>query len=78
MIPILYNATDTDFSTYGVGTLRDTLSCQVTEERNGAYECVLTYPVTGHLYAEIQKERLIKAILPFVSILQRGLNLLVR
>ena len=24
MIPILYNATDTDFSTYGIGTLRDT------------------------------------------------------
>ncbi len=61
MIPILFNANATDFSTYGIGTLVDTLSCQVTEERNGAYECVLTYPVTGRLYAEIQKERLIKA-----------------
>ena len=61
MIPILFGANDTDFSTYGIGTLVDTLSCQVTEERNGAYECVLTYPVTGRLYAEIQKERLIKA-----------------
>ncbi len=61
MIPILFNANATDFSTYGIGTLTDTLSCQVTEERNGAYECVLTYPVTGRLYAEIQKERLIKA-----------------
>lgn len=61
MIPILYGATETDFSTYGIGTLTDTLSCQVTEERNGAYECVMTYPVTGHLFAEIQKERLIKA-----------------
>ena len=61
MIPVLFGANDTDFSTYGIGTLVDTLSCQVTEERNGAYECVLTYPVTGRLYAEIQKERLIKA-----------------
>lgn len=61
MIPILFSANATDFSTYGIGTLADTLSCQVTEERNGAYECVLTYPVTGRLYAEIQKERLIKA-----------------
>jgi len=61
MIPILYGATETDFSTYGIGTLVDTLSCQVTEERNGAYECVMTYPVTGHLYSEISKERLIKA-----------------
>ena len=60
MIPILYGATATNFSTYGIGTLTDTLSCQVTEERNGAYECVMTYPVTGHLYSEIQKERLIK------------------
>ena len=61
MIPILYGVTETDFSTYGIGTLTDALSCQVTEERNGAYECVMTYPVTGHLYSEIQKERLIKA-----------------
>lgn len=61
MIPILFSANATDFSTYGIGTLAGTLSCQVTEERNGAYECVLTYPVTGRLYAEIQKERLIKA-----------------
>lgn len=61
MIPILYDAAETDFSTYGIGTLTDALSCQVTEERNGAYECVMTYPVTGHLYSEMQKERLIKA-----------------
>jgi len=61
MIPVLYKANATNFSTYGIGTLSDTISCQVTEERNGSYECVMSYPITGQFYSEIQKERLIKA-----------------
>ncbi len=61
MIPVLYKADATDFSTYGIGTLTDTISCVVTEERNGAYECVLKYPITGAHYAEIRRERLVKA-----------------
>ena len=61
MIPVLYKADATNFSTYGIGTLADTISCEVTEERNGAYECVLKYPITGAFYKEIRKERLIKA-----------------
>ena len=60
MIPVLFKANATNFSTYGIGTLVDTISCQVTEERNGAYECEMSYPITGQFYAEIQKERLIK------------------
>lgn len=61
MIPVLYKADAIDFSTFGIGTLADTVSCEVTEERNGAYECVMKYPVTGQFYSEIRKERLIKA-----------------
>ena len=61
MIPILFKADATNFSTFGIGTLADTLSCEVTEERNGAYECVMKYPITGAFYTEIRKERLIKA-----------------
>ena len=61
MIPVLYKAVATNFTTFGIGTLADTLSCEVTEERNGAYECVLKYPITGSFYKEIRKERLIKA-----------------
>lgn len=61
MIPILYKADTTNFSTFGIGALSDTISCEVTEERNGAYECVLKYPVTGAYYSEIKRERLIKA-----------------
>ena len=47
MIPILYKADATNFASYGIGALPDTMSCEVTEERNGAYECVVKYPVTG-------------------------------
>ena len=61
MIPVLYKADATNFTTFGIGALADTLSCEVTEERNGAYECVLKYPITGSFYKEIRKERLIKA-----------------
>lgn len=61
MIPVLYRANATDFSDYGIGTLTETLSCQVSEERNGAFECVLKYPSSGYLFGEIKKERIIKA-----------------
>lgn len=61
MIPVLYKADATAFNTYGIGVLRDCTSCEVTEERNGAFECVLKYPLNGPLYKEICTERLIKA-----------------
>lgn len=61
MIPILYKADATKFASYGIGALPDTISCEVTEERNGAYECVVKYPVTGMNYSEIKRERIIKA-----------------
>ena len=43
MIPILFKADATDFSTFGIGALTETLTCEVTEERNGTFECKLTY-----------------------------------
>ena len=43
MIPVLYPANSTNFSTFGIGTLVDTISCEVTEERNGLYECILKF-----------------------------------
>ena len=61
MIPILYKESATDFSTFGIGALADTISCLVTEERNGVYELTLKYPINGPLYSEIRKERIIKA-----------------
>ena len=61
MIPVLYKANSTNFDTFGIGVLKDCTSCEVTEERNGAYECILKYPITGTLYKEICTERLVKA-----------------
>ncbi len=60
MIPVLYESTAADFSTYGLGVLADCTSCTVTEERNGAYECILKYPITGQHYSLIEKERIVK------------------
>lgn len=61
MIPVLYKANATNFTTFGIGVLKDCTSCEVTEERNGAFECVFKYPITGSLYKELVLERLVKA-----------------
>lgn len=61
MIPVLYDANTTDFSSFGLGVLTDTISCEVTEERNGVFECLLKYPISGQHYGLITKECIIKA-----------------
>ena len=54
MKPILYGPGETSFTNNGLGRLADCISCKVTEERNGIYECQFTYPVTGEMYSKIQ------------------------
>lgn len=61
MIPILFESTAKTFDNYGIGPLRDTMSCEITEERNGPYELTLKYPINGALYGYIKKERIIVA-----------------
>lgn len=61
VIPVFYAANATDFSSFGLGVLTDTISCEVTEERNGVFECLLKYPVSGQHYGLITKECIIKA-----------------
>lgn len=61
MIPVLFDKSATDFSTYGIGALSDTISCIVTEERNGAFELEMEYPVTGIHYSDIQNSAIILA-----------------
>lgn len=53
MIPILYTPYEVDFTSNGVGRLNDCVSCIVTEERNGIYECEFVYPITGKFYHEM-------------------------
>ena len=48
----LFNPTDTDYSTHGLGGI-DAISATVTEELNGSYEMELTYPITGELFSQI-------------------------
>ena len=59
MIPILYDKTETAFVSNGIGRLRDCISCVVTEERNGIYECDFEYPVDGANYDLIQVGRIV-------------------
>lgn len=59
MIPILYETTETAFANNGLGRLRDCISCTVTEERNGIYECDFEYPVTGANFDLIQLGRIV-------------------
>lgn len=53
MKPILFDYEGYGLDTNGVGVLRDCLSCVVTEEVNGIYECEFTYPITGKYYNEL-------------------------
>lgn len=59
MIPILYDGDEITFTSNGLGRLPDCIACEVTEERNGIYECMFQYPVTGRLYDEIKPGRII-------------------
>lgn len=59
MYPILFEKDETSFSSNGLGRLRDCISCVVTEERNGIYECDFDYPVDGERYEDIICGRII-------------------
>lgn len=59
-VPILYKANETNFSHLGLGPLIDTISCLVTEERNGQFELKMKYPIDGPLFNELKNDRLIK------------------
>jgi len=62
MIPILFESTETSFTTNGIGRLSDAISCIVTEERNGIYELEMQYPITGQYFSELQHSRIIFAV----------------
>lgn len=55
----IFESTDSDFSTNGIGTLSDTIQCEVEEKLNNKYEMSMTYPVSGKNYREIQYKRII-------------------
>ena len=61
MIPILYEGTETSFTSNGIGRLSDAITCEVTEKRNGAYELLMKYPIDGVHYPDIEAGRYIFA-----------------
>ena len=61
MIPILYEGTETAFTSNGLGRLADAISCKVVEERNATYELEMTYPLTGIHFSDLKEGRIILA-----------------
>lgn len=55
----LFEATETEFLSNGLGTLSDATECKVTEERNGQFEVSLQYPIRGKHYSDLQYDRII-------------------
>lgn len=55
MIPILFPADATEFTSNGLGRLTEVVrdSVSVTEEINGAFEASFRYPIIGSLYEQI-------------------------
>lgn len=59
MIPILFDTNETAFTNNGLGRLTDCTRCEVTEERNGVYECEFDYPISGEMFPELTEGRYI-------------------
>lgn len=60
MRPILYNANETAFDTYGLGEIDATVA-QVTRERNGNYTLYIEYPASGPLAGTFKNDMRIKS-----------------
>lgn len=61
MIPILYEATETQFTSNGIGRLSDALSVKINEVLNGLFLLTMTYPKDGLHYEDLTVGRLILA-----------------
>lgn len=61
MTPVLYSASEQDFTSLGLGVLNDALSCKVDTVLNGVFELEMQYPVTGKRYSDLKVSNIIKA-----------------
>lgn len=61
MIPVLFKGNETNFNHNGIGLLKDTLSCEVTEVRNGTFDLELVYPITGPYFKDLKNGNIIQA-----------------
>lgn len=59
MIPKLFSGDATVFTNNGLGRLAECTRCEVTEERNGIFECEFDYPVNGALFEHVKEGNII-------------------
>lgn len=57
----LFEPSETEFTSAGLGSLNDATRCEAFEERNGEYELVLEYPIFGRHYSELKYRSIIFA-----------------
>lgn len=62
MIPKLFAPSATSFTTNGIGSLTELISCEVTEERNGIYELEAQISIEARHYSEITHSAIIGAV----------------
>lgn len=60
----IFDSGETDFTTRGLGILKDVTVCTVEEYKNGMYELYMEYPLMGIREELIQEERILQASTP--------------
>lgn len=61
MIPILFDTTETAFTSHGIGDLVDCSECTVNQTEEGEYELAFIYPVDSELFKELTINRYVLA-----------------
>lgn len=62
MTPKLFAPSATSFTTNGIGSLTELISCEVTEERNGIYELEAQISIEARHYSDITHSAIIGAV----------------
>lgn len=65
MIPVLYDKTETEYKTWGLGLIKDAVSATVTEELNGSFTAEVVLPCTSQAYPELEVDRIITLWAPY-------------
>ena len=55
----LFHTTDVNFTTNGLGSLKDAISCIVVEELNGEFGLEMEYPIRGQHFLDLSLRRII-------------------
>lgn len=58
---VLYDASETEFTSNGIGSLNEAISCIVTEEINGIFELKMEYPISGRHFKDLKYRNIILA-----------------